>query len=159
MEARRRQRKAMEVLAKTMDSANIEAASSEIKAKTIVEATKGADVKTEGTVLNGEKKEGGLKDSSKTLQPAVNGEMSGTSDQKPSETKEALVNGEIKGEGEKSETAVVERGQLNGHSKSESETGATEKEGTEPVEKRSTEPATQLDTTKLALPNQQEVVA
>jgi len=154
--ARRRQRKAMEVLAKTMDSANLDAGAGDgsSKAAAGVESKNFEEVKTEGGTTNGGKKdENGLKDSIETLQPGINGEMSEGSEQKQSGKEGSSVIQETKAETKESKRVVV-----NGEP-SMNEVLIDAREGTEPAEKQKIEPTTQSDTTKSPLPQQQEVIA
>jgi chaperone BCS1 len=117
--AKRRQRKTMELLAKTMESADLGAAGkATAKAKTVVETEKGVEAKAEGPVVNGEKKvDNGLKDTSEMQGPVVNEESSRDSKEKEStETTDPVVNGEKNGDGMKNESTKPEGEQMNGDS-------------------------------------------
>ncbi|KAH8760615.1 BCS1 N terminal-domain-containing protein [Hyaloscypha finlandica] len=115
--AKRRQRKTMELLAKTMESADLGAAGKAItQGKAKVETEKGVEAKVEGPVVNGEKKaDDGLKDTSEMQGPVVNEESSGDSKEKEStETTDPVINGEKNGDGMKNESTKTEGEQMNG---------------------------------------------
>jgi mitochondrial chaperone BCS1 len=126
--AKKRQRKTMELLAKTMESADLEAADEAIaKEKSSEAAQNGEASKTQEPVVNGEKKgDEGLKDSSEILGSAVSSETNGEAKEENSTKElEASVNGETHEKGKKIQASGAEGEQVNGISQPGVERTAT----------------------------------
>ncbi len=99
--SKKRQRKTVELLAKTMEAADLEAPGTAISTqKAEAEVEKGESSRTGGAIVNEVAKgDEGFKDSSEALEPVVNVEMDGETKQKTTEEPVTFANGETNGEG------------------------------------------------------------
>jgi chaperone BCS1 len=156
--AKRRQRKTMELLAKTMETADLEAANDDIAKEKAKEAAEKVEAsKTEGAVVNGKTKEGeGLKDSSEALGALVNGETNGDAEQTLTDKQGTPVNGETMGKAKETEMPEVEGEQVNGVSKAVDALVAPEEIA---VDGHNSETTPKPDTIEVQQSQQQEVVA
>jgi mitochondrial chaperone BCS1 len=127
--ARKRQRKTMELLAKTMEATNLEAAGDAIATqKAKAEMEKGESSKTAGAIVNGVTKgDEGLEDSSEALGPVVNVGTNGEMKQKVTEGPVTLANGETNGKGKEVVPHGLKEAQADGITKPEEAVAVEEK--------------------------------
>jgi chaperone BCS1 len=127
--AKKRQRKTLELLAKTMEAADLEAAGDVIatqKAKAEVE--KGESSKTAGAVVNGVTEgDEELAVSSEALEPVVGVETNGETNQKTTEEPVTFANGETNGKGKEAVAPGSKEAQADGITKPEKAVSVKEK--------------------------------
>jgi chaperone BCS1 len=127
--AKKRQRKTLELLAKTMEAADLEAAGDVIatqKAKAEVE--KGEASKTAGAVVNGVTEgDEELAVSSEALEPVVGVETNGETNQKTTEEPVTFANGETNGKGKEAVAPGSKEAQADGITKPEKAVSVKEK--------------------------------